>query len=660
MRKRLYQATSRTVFSLLFACVLLAGLAAGSLQQVQAVAQGDGIALYGEGTVTTSRTRTWTQSSTTWAAEGSGPAAAASIRHVVLQASPTRDEMIAGIQTTAGSLYIQRWNGTSWSSEWNVTVGNGNVQRFDIAYERNSGEAIIVYSGNVATTNELRYRVWNGSSWTAATNLDAQRTTGVVHAVKLESHQGSLNNDIALAWGDANLDLSASYWNGATNTWAAEPSAALSTGLSVVSTATSITTLCFDVALESSTGDMLVAWGNDGVQDLIYAARGVGSGGSWSAATTNTAALEEPTDLELSSDPNSDYIAYANITDNSTGADASTWTGSTWNSFSNFDTTTGTVAVGTKNISVSWLRSGTEDRAVVVYEDAATSTGVDWTFYNKNTNSWAATQTDFTTAPAPATNMTMARLTTNPFNRTQLMLTAVDSASDVFTKRLTFNGTTFTWSSSEPGGVALETSGSSAAGFAADFAYSRFVPGPLTVDIVDSGGSSVVSPSVGMTAANVALSCQTISGTFGTASQKIRVDNATATPGWTLTLAATGGNTAVWSSGGEQYDFNDSGGVPSGCTDSADADTQGGQLTINPSGGTLTPEAGCSNTGVSLGAQSAFAQGTLDSLTVASASGSAATSCYWDITGVAVSQQLPAEEPAGDYTLSLTLTATSN
>ena len=286
MRKRLYQATSRTVFSLLFACVLLAGLAAGSLQQVQAVAQGDGIALYGEGTVTTSRTRTWTQSSTTWAAEGSGPAAAASIRHVVLQASPTRDEMIAGIQTTAGSLYIQRWNGTSWSSEWNVTVGNGNVQRFDIAYERNSGEAIIVYSGNVATTNELRYRVWNGSSWTAATNLDAQRTTGVVHAVKLESHQGSLNNDIALAWGDANLDLSASYWNGATNTWAAEPSAALSTGLSVVSTATSITTLCFDVALESSTGDMLVAWGNDGVQDLIYAARGVGSGGSWSAATT--------------------------------------------------------------------------------------------------------------------------------------------------------------------------------------------------------------------------------------------------------------------------------------------------------------------------------------------------------------------------------------
>jgi hypothetical protein len=660
MRMRLSRPNYRVVFALIFAIILVAGLAVGSFSHVAAVAQGDATMVYGEGTVTTPRNRTWTQASTSWGAEGSGPAAAASIRHIVVEASPIRDEMIVGIQTTGGTLYIQRWNGSSWSNEWNVTVGNGNLQRFDIAYERNSGEVLVVYSGNVATTNELRYRVWNGNSWTAATNMNAQRTTGVVHAVKLASHVGALNNDIGLAWGDANLDLSANYWNGSANTWSSEPAAALSTGLAVVGTATALTNFCFDVALESSSGDMLVVWGNNAVQDLVYVTRGVGSGGSWGAATTQTAALEEPTDVELASDPNSDYIAYANITDNTTGADASTWTGTAWNTFSNFDTAIGTVAASTKNIGVSWLRSGSEDRAVVVYEDAATSTGVDWTFYNKNTNSWAALQTDFTTAPAPASNVTFTELDTNPFDRSQLMLTAVDSGSDVFAKRLTFNGTTFTWSSTEPSGVALETGGSSTTGYAADFAYSEYIPGPLTVDIVDGAGASVASPSVSMSAANVSLDCQTITGMFGTNSQKIRVNNATSTPGWTLTLAATSGNTAQWSSGTDQYDFNDSGGSPGGCTDSGDTDTQAGQLTINPAVGSLTPASGCTNTGLSLGAQSAFSQGTLDSLTIATASAGGTTSCYWDVTGITVSQKIPAEKPAGNYSINLTLTATSN
>lgn len=659
MPQRPHKATGRISFSFFSALLVSALVALSIAPHAVAVAQGDATLVYGEGTVTTPRTRTWTQSTTSWGAEASSPAAVATIRHVITKASPTRDEILVGIQTTTGALYIQRWNGTSWSNEWNVTVGNGNLQRFDLAYEALSGEAVVVYGGNVATTNELRYRVWNGTAWTSATNLDTVRTSGTVNAVRLEAHAGLLNNDIALAWADSNLDLSANYWNGSTNTWGGEPTVALSTGLAVVGTATAVTTFSFDVALESSSGDMLIAWGNNAVQDVLYATRSFSSG-TWGGVITNTAALEEPTDVKLASDPNSDYIAYANISDNTAGADASTWNGTSWNTFSNFDTATGTVAAGTRNIGVSWMRSGTEDRAVVTYEDAATSVGVDWVFYNKNINAWSAAQTDFTTAPAPATNVTSVKQMTNPFVRSQVMLVVIDSASDVFAKRLTFNGTTFTWSSSEPGGLALETSGSSVTGMAADFTYALYVPGPLTVDIVDESGASVASPSVNMTTANVSLDCQTITGTFGTAAQRVRVNNATAAPGWTLSAAITAGSTAVWSSGTSQYDYNDPGGTPSGCLDSGDADMFAGRLNIQPGTGTITPKSGCGGTGINLGPTTAFSEGTTDAVTLASASIGAATNCYWDITGLNLSQTIPAEAPAGNYTLNITLTAVSN
>lgn len=650
---------SRMAFLLCFALLITATCMPGFGRTSAAAAQGDGTMVYGEGALAAPRTRTWTQAATTWSNEDSGPAAAATIRHVVTKASPVRDEAITGMQASGGVLYIQRWNGSGWSNEWNVTVGNGNLPRFDIAYERNSGEAIVVYGANAASTNELRYRRWNGSSWTAEANLDAIRTTGVIQGIRLKAHAGTLNDDIALAWVDANLDLSASYWVGSSNGWAAEPPSALSTGVAVVSTAGAPTTWCFDVALESLSGDMLVVWGNNTVQDMLYMTRGAGAEGAWEAAATNTEAFEEPTDLDLASDPGSDYIAYANMSDNTAGADASIWAGTAWNGFNNFDAATGTVTAGTKNIAVTWLHSGTQDRAVVTYEDSAAS-GVDWLFYDKNANSWSALQPDFTSAPAPAANVTTTRIVANPFNTTEAMLTVVDSAADVFAKRLIFDGTDFTWSSTEPGAVALELSGSAVNGLSADFDYARFVAGALTVDIIDGDGHPVANPSVTMSAAEVSFDCQTTTGTFGTALQKIRLDNNTATPGWTLTMAATAGNGATWSSGSDQYDFNDGSGVPAGCGDGGDIDAHAGRLSINPAGATLTPKVGCTTTGISLGNPDSFAQGTLDDLTVAAASSGAGTGCYWDITGVSISQQLPGEKPSGNYTIDVTLTATSN
>lgn len=185
-----------------------------------------------------------------------------------------------------------------------------------------------------------------------------------------------------------------------------------------------------------------------------------------------------------------------------------------------------------------------------------------------------------------------------------------------------------------------------------------YTPGNLTVDIVDSGGNPVGSPSMAMSTVQTSFNCQTSTGTFGVSEERIRVSNTTASPAWTLTVAATSGSTATWSTGLLYYDFNDGGG--SGCTDGADADSYAGQMTQDPSGGTITPQGGCSTTGLSLGSSASFIEGTTDSITLLSASASANTNCYWDLTGISVSQKIPSEQSVGNYSINMTLTVTAS
>ncbi len=104
--------------------------------------------------------------------------------------------------------------------------------------------------------------------------------------------------------------------------------------------------------------------------------------------------------------------------------------------------------------------------------------------------------------------------------------------------------------------------------------------GTLSVDIVNSGGTPVGSPSVPMGNVVVTIGHQTATGTFGTSSERIRVDNGTGNPQWTLTVAAQGGSTSFWDATAADYDFND---PTSNAGDGGDADSLGGQLTLNAS-----------------------------------------------------------------------------
>lgn len=186
-------------------------------------------------------------------------------------------------------------------------------------------------------------------------------------------------------------------------------------------------------------------------------------------------------------------------------------------------------------------------------------------------------------------------------------------------------------------------------------------PGILSTDVVDASYEPVASPTFAMTDTTVKFSCQTTTGTLGTSTQQIYVENPDAADGgWTLTIAATSGATAYWNSAVD-YDFNDPDTL--GCEDGAtDPDSLGGQLTINPSVGTLVKATcrTCGITGITKGSSSAFNEGTLDSITLLSAAAASDDIGNWVFTGVGLSQTIPPEQPAAnDYSINLTITVTA-
>ncbi|MBI4426260.1 MAG: hypothetical protein HY567_01680 [Candidatus Kerfeldbacteria bacterium] len=168
--------------------------------------------------------------------------------------------------------------------------------------------------------------------------------------------------------------------------------------------------------------------------------------------------------------------------------------------------------------------------------------------------------------------------------------------------------------------------------------------GTLGVDVVDGSGNSVGSPTVGFGAVTFSFDQQTGSGTLGTSSQKIRLSNGRQAPAaaWTLSVAGSAPS-ALWTSGGDTFDFNN-------------ATAANGVMTVDPSTGTITPTNSYTATGVTLGSSNTFLQATRDSLTILQGSTSASQPGRWDLAGITLSNTIPATQPPGTYTVTLVLT----
>jgi hypothetical protein len=165
--------------------------------------------------------------------------------------------------------------------------------------------------------------------------------------------------------------------------------------------------------------------------------------------------------------------------------------------------------------------------------------------------------------------------------------------------------------------------------------------------MVDQSGFTIANPSFDFENLLFSFDHQDSHAEFSTSSQRMRVYNPTTNETWTANLSGSAPG-AQWVSGSNTYDFNDSTG--SGYTN--------GQMTFDPSSGTISGVSGCSTSNISKGNSDSFVQASVDSIDIMTASAGAATSCRWDFLGSAdnITQKIPASQAVGNYSITMLLT----
>ncbi len=306
---------------------------------------------------------------------------AGNIRWIVTETAPTtstRTETIVGILNDNDNLYIQIYDCCSWVSSGTVGLGLSAYRGFDIAYEQNSGDAILVYVDGA----NLRYRVWNGTSWnpdwSVAGTLIGEDLAGTNRWVELTSLPNS--DEIALAVSDSNFDLDALVWDG--NNWSCDAGIAGECGGACIDDNTSqLGFRQFDLEYENS-GELLVFYGVAADADLWYATKTAGSC-SWTRveyATTN----EVPDFVEAASQPGTDQIVVTLFDDAGNDCEMVIWNGGGFNARVS-DATCNAFAAPQQPIGGEWV--GTSGRAIVVYAD---NVDADLDSYWWEPNAWTA------------------------------------------------------------------------------------------------------------------------------------------------------------------------------------------------------------------------------------------------------------------------------
>ena len=420
---------------------------------------GDALLVYGRTGSSIPRFNVYSNASNTFSAN-SDTVAGAPGRNFVIKTSPTKQEAIAAY-VDSSTLRVLCFDGTTWTNEWSVTVGGtGTTRRFDIAYEYQSGDAIVLYSTD-AGTGELDYQTKSGSlgcgsaNWVDQTAFDSPGTNGVVTWVKLSADSRASSDVIAAAWADMNRDLQAAIWSG--SSWTQRTSA-LETTLECRGNCTSSPTIpngdSFDIDFESLSGHLMVVWGSGGSGTANGAWYNKCDGGSppsctWNASRTAiTSMANDATSLDISSNPNSDEILFASIGDGGSDLQAARWSGSAWTGTNDLDTSALTPVAGASFVATGWLINGATTRGIVVFDNSSTQSqrihGFVWngsTFVRQGTDStpW------FTPTPLFGTPR-WYDIQTDPKNKDKLMFLVSNSVNDLFAKRLEMDSAgVFTW-----------------------------------------------------------------------------------------------------------------------------------------------------------------------------------------------------------------------
>jgi hypothetical protein len=258
--------------------------ALGTMGPDAMVVYGKGTALTGGGSDNNVYYRLWDGSSNNWGAEQTAQAVNGSPVFIVVQFARTRNEALMGVLDGSGRLYLQVWNGRTWT----IPAGGGPLvtglstagRGFQIAYEYTSDQGLIVYTDN---SRNPRYVAWNGSTLSAsatvhgALGLGNYPTSGVPRWFRLAPRRFTGSDEILMLSFDANQDIYAARWTGATWTTMGGVTTTYDTSVGDANNREAI-----DIAWESDFGRALLFWGDNTTRQVAWR--------TWTPATSTLGA----------------------------------------------------------------------------------------------------------------------------------------------------------------------------------------------------------------------------------------------------------------------------------------------------------------------------------------------------------------------------------
>jgi Tfp pilus assembly protein PilV len=414
-----------------------------------------GIMIYGDGTKVP-KYRTFNQNTNTFSAE-TGTFTASVGPTWILRTSPTQHLALAGYYDSSGTLTIMCFNGTTWTQEYQAGSGGvGNRHRFDIAFEKTTGNAMVIYSKGAHVFGDLGYHTkvggtGCGAGWSGETIFAPARTSNDIMYVKLAQDRRVGSNLLAMTWVDVSNSISAAIWSG--SAWTNEPTSVTDNNLEIVSSSHDIENMAIEY--ESLSGDIMLVWsnakGNNGTNGARYRTCNGGIVAcSWGPVTTPPTFSDDATSLDIAANQNTDEMVFASIGKSGGDLQIGYWNGSAWTNTANVDTSCTSPYTGSKLVSVGWLTLGSTTRSIIVYSDL-NSTAINW--YTGNGGVFIR-QPDFIASPTIASPRGYMDIHMNPRDQSQLMYLTSDGNSNLFAKRLILTGTTtFTWTNSDGGAL---------------------------------------------------------------------------------------------------------------------------------------------------------------------------------------------------------------
>ncbi len=297
--------------------------------------------------------RTW--DGTNWSSEGEAGSLGtdADAHWVIVRADPKANKYILGTLDDLEALKVQIYDGDSWGTVTTIIDNSGaTVDRrwFDIAYERQSGNIMVVYMNDSAETIPY-YQFWNGSTWSAGEQC-ATIGDGNLAWVRLEAKPKTDSNEIILATEDSNKNIYAQVWNG--STWG---------NATKVNVACDVATnQSFDVAYEQLSGHALVVYQD--VDDIprysIWEASSWGTGGNCTARGAGDQRW-----AKMASKPGSDEIILG-TQDNLNDIQVEIWNGSTWDNYQEVELTA--PGIGKRYFDVAY-ETTINQKGMIVWSD---------------------------------------------------------------------------------------------------------------------------------------------------------------------------------------------------------------------------------------------------------------------------------------------------